>query len=171
MELDEVIEKRRTVRNFIDEAVPDQDIRLIIGAASLAPSAGNLQSFHISAVTEPGLRKKIAIAANDQDFVAKAGLCLVFFADPDASAREYGNRGKDLYCIQDATISAVFAILKAVDLGYSTAWIGSFNDKRIAELLQYEKLKPVAIVLVGRGAETPAPRMERNPERLVRYYR
>lgn len=169
MELDDVINRRRTIRKYIPYKMPQEDLDIILRAACKGPSAGNLQSYHVIAVTNSDVMRRMAIAANDQEFIQEASASLVFCAAPENSAQEYGNRGKDLYCIQDASISALLAILKAVDLGYSTAWIGSFDEEELAGVLGIEGIRPVAIIPVGKGDENPSRKSGRKFEDMVSY--
>ena len=155
MEFDEILKRRHSVRRFRQSDIPLEKLEQIIDAANRAPSAGNLQAYRIFAVSNQNMKGEIAVAANEQDFIAEASICLVFCADPIKSSMEYGTRGKELYSIQDATISATFALLKAVDLGYATAWIGAFNETQLRKILGIDRLVPVAIILIGEAAEEP----------------
>lgn len=52
MEFTEVVEGRRSIRHFIDEEIPEQDIRRIITLGSLAPNAGSRQDWRCLALTD-----------------------------------------------------------------------------------------------------------------------
>lgn len=149
MQLDEIIRTRHSVRKYDGSTIPTSHIALILEAANRAPSAGNLQSYRIFVATGSEKKREIASCAFEQEFIADASACFVFSADPLISSSEYGSRGEDLYSIQDATIAAAFALLKAVDLGYGTTWIGSFDVKRLSLLTGGKNLVPIAIILVG----------------------
>jgi nitroreductase len=74
---------------------------------------------------------------------------MLFCADRKAIER-FGERGRDLYCIQDATISASFAMIKATELGLGTCWIGSFDEDKVSQIAGLpEYLRPVAILSIG----------------------
>ncbi len=102
-----------------------------------------------------------------QDFINEASLVLVFAADPEAAYHEYGSRGRYLYCIQDATIAATFTILKATDMGYSTSWIGHFDELRLRANIGAMDYNPVAIILVGKAGEKPEPKTRKNLKSLA----
>lgn len=59
MEL-EFIYKRHSVRQFKDEAIPEDVIRKIIGAATYAPSGKNQQNWHFVVVTDKSRISEIA---------------------------------------------------------------------------------------------------------------
>lgn len=168
MELSDVFKKRRSVRAFQDKPVPQEKIKKILEAANSAPSAGNLQAYEIFLVKEKSVKKRLAEAALDQDFIARAPVVLVFFANPKKSAVRYGERGETLYSIQDATIAATFAWLSVVDQGLSTVWVGAFyDDKVVATLKADPSLIPVAILPVGFPAEAPVSPPRRSLSDLV----
>ena len=56
----ELVKKRRSIRRFKPDPVPDEDIRKIIEVARWAPSGFNMQPWEFVVVTEKDLRDKIA---------------------------------------------------------------------------------------------------------------
>jgi nitroreductase len=165
----ELIETRHSVRAFRDKAVDWQTIRRIIAAADLAPSAGDLQAFHVVVVERGQTKAALAAAALGQDFIAAAPVALVFFADPARSQAKYAQRGASLFCIQDATIAAAYAQLAAAELGLASCWIGAFREQPVAEALAAPSgLRPVAIIALGYPAEAPHRPPRRPLESLYR---
>jgi iodotyrosine deiodinase len=63
----ESIARRRTVRDFSDEPVPDEVIRLALRAAGTAPSGANLQPWHFVVVKNPLLKRRIRMAAEEEE--------------------------------------------------------------------------------------------------------
>ena len=63
----EQIKKRRTVRKFSDQNVPKEIIENCIKAAGTAPSGANLQPWHFVVVSNPEVKKKIRIAAEEEE--------------------------------------------------------------------------------------------------------
>jgi len=61
------IKKRRTVRDFSDKPVPKEVIDNCIKAAGTAPSGANLQPWHFVVVSDPGIKKKIRVAAEEEE--------------------------------------------------------------------------------------------------------
>ncbi len=167
MELDEVIEKRRTIRAFKGGEIEEAKVGKILKAACMGPSAGNLQSFRIYRVSSKDKLRKLSRAAFGQEFISQASMCLVFCADPERAAGQYGKRGRELYSLQDATISAVFAVLKAVDEGLATAWVGSFDEAGVSDAIGAGNLRPVAIIPIGKPDENPGEIKRKGTEDLV----
>ena len=63
----EHLNKRRTVRDFSSEEVSEEVILNCIRTASTAPSGANLQPWHFVAVKSPEIKKKIRIAAEEEE--------------------------------------------------------------------------------------------------------
>lgn len=59
MEFLELIEKRYSVRRFLDEDVPDADLNKIIKAAGCAPSGKNYQNWHFVVIKNKEIIKKM----------------------------------------------------------------------------------------------------------------
>lgn len=58
-----VIQDRRSVRNFTDEPITDQDLDMILEAARLAPSGENAQPWRFIVVKDELMRKKMGAIA------------------------------------------------------------------------------------------------------------
>ncbi len=62
MDLFDAIRGRRSIRKFKQDQVPEEDIRRMIEAATLAPSAGNKQMWKFIAVSNKQILKEMAEA-------------------------------------------------------------------------------------------------------------
>ncbi|MFZ5845520.1 MAG: nitroreductase family protein [Patescibacteria group bacterium] len=162
------VESRHSTRSFTHQPIEENKIRQILEAANLAPSAGNLQAYQIFVVKDPARIASLAEAA-DQDWIAEAPVVLVFCADSSRSARKYGQRGRDLYALQDSTIAASYAQLAAASLGLGSCWVGAFSEEAILEILESpQNLLPVCLLPLGYPAEEPEPRERRKLKDLAR---
>lgn len=152
----DLISSRHSVRAFKEQKMPSETIEKILVAATRASSAGNLQSYQIFVVSKNKDKKRLATAAHGQNFIENSSAVFVFCADPATAASEYGKRGEDLYCIQDATIACSYAQLAAHSLGFSSVWVGSFIEDEVASILGLPSgLKAVAMLVVGMPSEKP----------------
>jgi len=77
----EAIEQRRSVRKFRPDPVPDECITALLDAARLAPSGCNAQPWRFNIVKDGDAKSKLALAAYDQSFMAKAPVVVVCCAD------------------------------------------------------------------------------------------
>lgn len=162
MNLFEAIDARQSIRAYLPREIGEDTLRKIFDAINRAPSAGNLQAYRVWVVRDSATKQQLAKAALGQDFMAGAPVVLVFCAER-ARAGRYGARGAELYCIQDATVAVAYAQLAATALGLATCWIGAFNETEVARILKLPAgLRPIAMLPIGYGAETP-PRTPRRP--------
>ena len=168
MDLFEVIKRRRSVRAFEKRVIEEEKINVILEACNAAPSAGDLQAYEIYLIRSEEKLRELAQAALGQDFIAGAAFALAFCAHPRRSAIKYGNRGSELYCIQDATIASAYAQLAATALGLGCVWVGAFDDSKVLQVIgASETLKPIAIIPIGYPAELPEATPRRGVNRLV----
>lgn len=160
------IKKRRTVRRF-DPAreVTDEQVGKLLQAAQWASSAGNLQALFFVVVRDKGAKRRLAEAAVRQIFIAEAPVVLVLCADLERSASKYGQRGRELYAIQDTTLAAQNLWLAATEMGLVAGWVGAFDEGEVSQILDLEEgLRPIAIMPLGYPAESPSP----PPRRSIR---
>lgn len=167
----DVIKDRRSVREFMDKDIPEEAVAALIDAAVWAPSAGNLQMRKFYFVFNQDIKKRLAGAALGQRFVARAPLAVVACLDRRISSR-YGDRGVNLYAIQDVAASIMNMMLVAHELGLGSCWVGAFNEFDVFEILNMPKeLRPVAIIPIGYPAHMPAPPRRVSREEAVEFVR
>ena len=168
MEFFDALKARHSVRAYTDMPVEAKKLDKILEAVNQAPSAGNFQAFEVYVVTRIDQRVELASAASDQNFMAQAPVVLVFCAHAARSAGKYGQRGADLYCIQDATIACTFAMLSATALKLSTVWVGAFNEGKVIRIINAPQAhRPVAMLPIGYAAEEPRIKGRRSLSDLV----
>lgn len=168
MELLEAIMNRRSIRKFKEECPEDELIEKIIKAGIWAPSAGNLQSWNAVIVKDYQTKVKIAVAAYVQEFVAKTPVLIVMCANKASAGARYGERGRELYCIQDASCAALNMMLMAYDLGLGSAWVGAFKEEDVKNILGLPAhVRPVALIPVGYPDEEPEAPPRRSVEEVI----
>jgi nitroreductase len=149
MELTQAIKTRRSVRRFTEKPVEDEKIKQIIEMGNLAPSAGNLQPRDFVVIKNQDTKQHLVNAAHGQKFIAKASYVIVVCANSQR-ASPYGNRGTDLYTIQDTAAAIQNMLLTIVDLGLSSCWVGAFNEKMVSDTLGLPShIRPVAMLPIG----------------------
>ncbi len=75
------LKSRKSVRVFEDRTIEADKRNEIIHAALEAPTAGAMMLYSIIDVTAPELKEKLAVLCDNQPFIAKAPLVLIFLAD------------------------------------------------------------------------------------------
>jgi nitroreductase len=168
MDFFKTIENRHSVRAFTPELIEEAKLKKILEVVNSAPSAGNLQAYEVILVKDLAQKKKLVDACMGQSFIAAAPVVLVFCTNPSRASR-YGERGKDLYSIQDATIACTHAHLAAAAQGLGSCWIGAFDPKKVAEVIGAPfGVEVVAVLPMGYPAKEPRPTSRRKIEDLVK---
>jgi len=96
MELMEAIKKRRAIRKFKPDAVPQEYIAQLLEAARLAPSGVNAQPWKFKVVTDVATKEKIFLASKNQFQITQAPAVFVICADTMAMSKGYKVRFKEL---------------------------------------------------------------------------
>lgn len=158
MDVFEAIKGRRSIRSFAPEPIPDADLEKILEAGIAAPSAGNCQPWEFVIVKDPENKQKLVQAARGHSFLAEAAVVVVICADVNRTAGRYGDRGRNLYCIQDTAAVAQNIHLAAYALGYGTCWVGAFDEKAVAAAIKApDGVRPLIMIPIGKPREKPKP--------------
>ena len=155
--------ERRSVRAFEKRAIPQEDVRAILSAAVQAPTAGNMTLWTAIAVTDQKKKDALAVSCDNQPFIARAPLVLVFCADYKrwydlfktvdlGEPLRRPGEGDFLLAMSDAIIAAQSAVVAADSLGYGSCYIGDILENcetQRAILALPEYVKPVCMVVIG----------------------
>lgn len=166
MDVLSAIKERRSIRKYSDKPVEDEKLHKVLEAARLAPSAKNLQNWKFIVVKDPDTRKKLVEYAIEQPFVGQAPIILVCCGlEPDSVMR----CGQPRYTV-DLSIATAYMILEAYEQGLGTCWLGSFDEKRVKEVLGIpDEVRVVSITPLGYPAESPSNRPRKDFEEIVCY--
>ncbi len=167
MNVYEAIAARKSVRDYLDQDVPEATIRRVLDAGRLAPSANNRQEWRFVVVRDASIREKLATASLDQRFVGEAPVVIVCCAETD----EHVMRCGQLSYTVDVAIAVDHLTLAAVQEGLGTCWIGAFNESTIKSLLGIpHEIRVVALLPMGYPTDPAVKKKSRLPmDRLVRW--
>lgn len=142
------------VRHFKRQEIPEPTLTRILEAGCWAPSAGNLQPWYFYVVKNQQVKNKVAEACFEQNQINDSAVSIVILADPAKSNERYGERGAQLYCIQDTAIAAENMILAAYGLGIDSCWVGAFDEVEVQRAVEAPpRLRAVAIICLGYSDE------------------
>jgi len=153
----EIITHRRSIRSYSSQEVENEKLDYIFDAFRKAPSAKNLQPWKLIVVKDKNKKNDLAIACNNQSFVAEAPIIIAACAKEDEA---YGVMGgyMNSYPI-DIAIALEHLILAAAELGLGTCWIGAFKEKLVKGILNVpENVRVIALTPLGypgTRADTP----------------
>lgn len=81
MNLYDLIMKRRSIRNFKDQEIPENILEELLDVVSNAPSGGNIQPVSVILVQEEEAQKRLSEMVGDQPWVRNAPLSMIFCLD------------------------------------------------------------------------------------------
>lgn len=132
------LHRRKSVRAYTGEPVSAEQKEQILRAACAAPTAGNQQLYTILDITDQGLKDKLAVSCDNQPFIAKAEVVLIFCADCQkwydafaaAGCEPRPPRAGDLMlAVTDCAIAAQNAVTAADSLGLGSCYIGDIMEQ------------------------------------------
>jgi nitroreductase len=169
----EVIENRRSVRAYLQEALSEEEKQAILNSAMRAPTAGGMMLYTIIEVEDQALKDRLAETCDDQPFIAKAPFVLLFLADyqrwfdyyqhcrVEECCRQLGKasrapqEGDLLLACCDALIAAQNAGIAAESMGIGSCYIGDIleNYEVHRELFNLPRYTlPITLLCFGRPA-------------------
>ena len=161
------INERYSCRNYRCGVAPSRDeLRAIVDAARLAPSACNRQPWLFLVADADPLRSEIA-SCYPREWAAGAGAFIVCLGD-HSQAWHRGD-GKD-HTDVDLSIAAEHICLAATTLGLATCWICNFDVERLRDVLNLpDNMEPVALLSVGYPADgqLPTPKNRKPIEDII----
>lgn len=137
--------------------------------ANLAPSAGNLQARDFLVIKNAATKKALAQAAYGQDFVRTAPVVVVFCANLERIGH-YGERGRNVYCLQDVAAAVQNMSLYLHSKGLGSVWVGAFDEEKArAAVGAPPHARPVALLPLGYPAERGVHRKRLPLDSLVHW--
>jgi nitroreductase len=161
MTVNEVVRTRRSIRKYKSGAkVSDEQIKQLLEAAMLAPSACNTRPWEFIVVRDRDKLDQIRKTHPYTGMLETASLAIVICALPESQA-EVNNGLAVGYYPQDCGAATQNILIQAIELGLGTCWCGVYpKEDRIAEMreiLGTTKI-PFNVIAVGVPDEDPASR-------------
>lgn len=153
MDLLEAIKTRRSIRSYTDKDISYIDIKTILDAAMMAPSAGNQRPWHFVVIRDKNILMKIKninpyakMADNAKAAIAVCG---------DLSLEKFEG-----FWVQDCSAATQNILLAAHSLGIGSLWTGVYPIQERVEgvkaLLNLpENVIPLSLCLLGYPKKTP----------------
>jgi nitroreductase len=145
METLEAIHKRCSLKAHLSEnAIEPDKIKVVLGAACLAPSARNMQPWHFVVVQGKEAVENLVRAAffGPSTVVEKAPVVIVVCARPEDDVVIDGKE----YYLFDVGLAVGNILLAATDLGLVTHPMASFNEAEVKRVLHIPDDYRVVIV-------------------------
>lgn len=193
----EASESHRAIRKYVQEEVPEEDLRELLRQVRLAPSPENCQPWRFVVVQDAKLRARMLPAALSQRQVASAHALILLYADMEdvmanvdevihpeldeaertkVKARFLKNFGsktvkeRQQHAHAVAYIALGYLVLAAQAMGYRTSPMLGFEPEAVKELLGLPKHVTIpALIAIGKGDEPGVPHHRHSVERIARF--
>lgn len=149
----DLVEKRQSVRNYLEKPVERKQIERCLEAARLAPSACNSQPWKFIVVDDPGLKEAVARetfskVVSFNRFVLKAPVIIIIVSEKQNLMSRIGGTVKNKpYHLIDIGIAAEHICLQALEEGLGTCMIGWFNEHKVKEILNIPHKKRIELMI------------------------
>lgn len=142
----DLLNNRMSLRKYADKPVSEEDLNLILQGAMRAPTAGNMMMYSILVIRNEEKKKRLSETCDNQPFIAKAPVVLIFLADMHRMYRYFDECDVKGYCLRkgieykkpdlsklflaagDAFIAAQNAVVAAEALGVGSCYIGDIVE-------------------------------------------
>lgn len=156
--LNSLMEKRRSIRKYLDRAIEPEKIDSLLEAVLRSPSGKSIYPLEFIVIEDKTMLEKLSVSKPaGAAFLKHAALGVVICANQDRSDT----------CIEDASIASIVLQLAVESLGLGSCWIqirnrthkdGRPSQQYVADLLGIPSSYLVqSIISIGYPAETKAP--------------
>ena len=161
MELMEAIKKRRSIRKYKSDPIPDEALQILMEALRWAPSWANPQCWEVIVVRDPKVKSEILRTVPETNrahsAMVKAPVILILCGKKGVSGFYKGQAStvKGDWLMFDTGLAMQNLCLTAHTLGLGTVIVGFFDHKKAEEILGVpENVEVVAMTPLGyRAAE------------------
>lgn len=174
----ELMQNHRSIRKYKSTPLTAEQIEAIIHSAQMAATSSNVQAYSVIGVTDPDMKKQLAVLAGNQAYVEQSPLFLVWCADLSRlkevcslhnTEMVAGTTENFIVTTVDVALAAQNAAIAAESMGLGIVYIGGIrnNPREVSRMLQLPELVyPVFGMCVGVPDQNPSKR-PRLPMRTV----
>lgn len=153
MDVLECIITRRSIRDFLERDVSEEDIQKILKCAMYAPSAGNQRPWHFVVIKSRETMMRIT-QFHPHSMMLKSARCAIAVVADTEIEKHKG------YWVQDCSAAVQNILLSVHYLGLGAVWLGIYpREERINGLSKLLNLPsnivPFAVVAIGYPAKIP----------------
>lgn len=167
----ETINNRTSLRKFTNKSIEDDVKEVLFEAAMLAPTAGNQMLYSMIDVSDQKIKNELSIYCDNQSFIAKAPMVVVFVADQQRwfdyycanSVKEFCDEWEELsfeapqesdllLACEDAMCAAQNMVIAAESLNIGSCYIGDIleNYEEIKAMLNLPDWGfPISMLVLG----------------------
>ncbi|MHA2287384.1 MAG: nitroreductase family protein [Promethearchaeota archaeon] len=120
------LKERRTIRSFINKAIPDNEIEMILEAGRWAPSAHNYQPWEFIVIKSKEMLREISKKALYGRHIKRAPLAIAIVGKVNIMPTLH---------VQDTSLVSMNMMLMAWSLGIGSTWIGALERDYVKDML------------------------------------
>ena len=162
---------RRSIRTFAEGSIPKADIEQIIKAGMAAPSAINKRPWHVTVITDPETRMRIAGDQRHWQSCKAAGAVLIVSGVKDRF-QDGVTPTQAAFWQQDCSAATQNILLAATALGYGSLWMGVFPmqpamDALVSAFPLPDTLVPFSLISIGIPGEVKEARTQYEEDQVT----
>ena len=173
----DLVNKRQSVRKYLDKPVEREKVERCLEAARLAPSANNAQPWSFIVIDDPKLKEAVARKTFDRvisfnRFSLQAPVIILLLSERPSFFSRIGSAVKDKqFSLIDIGITAEHLCLQAVEEGLGTCMLGWFNERGVKKLLHIPpQIRVELIITMGYPTSDEIQPKERKPINQIKSY-
>ncbi len=156
-----IIFSRRSIRQYTDEPLTEDEIQSLLEAGMAAPSASNIRPWHLVTVTDKATLAALVDPLPNGKMTARAAAAIAVCGDPSAAPR---------YWVQDCSAVTENILIAAAALGLGAVWLGCHphqdREAGIRKVLNIpDQIGVLSLISIGRPAEHKPARTQYDPSR------
>lgn len=161
MDFFEAVNKRQSVRDYLDKEVPREFIEKIVDSGRRAATARNIQPWEFVAVTEKSKIIELAdMVSPNGDFMRKARAAIVVFSQ------------ETKYYLEDCSAATENMLLAITALGLGACWIA--GDKKdyalsVVDKFKAKGLKLVSVIAIGYPQNPLQPKTKKSLKEVIHW--
>lgn len=161
MTFTQLAQARYSVRQFANKPVEPEKLNAVLQAVRLAPTAKNLQAFHVYVVqSDEGMAKMRTLTPCHYGAPA-----VLIFTKNTQEEWHHPQLPEVVSGVQDAAIAATHAMFAACEQGLGTCWLNFFSPQAVSRAYDLPDHEiPVLLLPIGYAADGCAP-ADRHKER------
>ncbi len=148
MDVNQALQKRRSIRKYKEDKVSTEDIDSLMHAAMSGPSAVNKTPWEFYVITNAEILNKLRKASKFTNITAPLAIVVC------GNKSRFLPFGLDSYWVQDCSSATENILLAATELGLGSLWCGIYPQtdavEKVKEILNLsDKYIPLNIVYIG----------------------
>lgn len=155
------IHQRKSVRQFTSKQVSRTSLEVLAKAGMAAPTAMNIQLWHIIAIDNRATLDTLAAALPNASMLSQATAAIIVCGDTTKALEGEAHE----YWVQDCSAATENILLATEAMEMGAVWTGAYPVKERTKTIQNimklnEDIVPLNVIAIGYPAENKEPKMK-----------